>query len=126
MAYDPHDLSPHDPKSLVWAIAHARLFLRDTSDPLDYSQPEVAAMLEARAFVHDDVRYYRPHVTAASLIRSDPTRATQESIDNAQRTYRDVSAIAAGILREGAWIDDLIEAESGVRPRVGRSLVPVF
>ena len=124
--YDAHDLHPNDVTSSAWAIAHARRFLADVREPYEYAQAEIYALLDAHAFVHESVTYYRPHVTAASLIRTDPNRATQESIDNAQRTYRPTALVVADIIREGAWIDDLIETATGVRPRSGRTLEPVF
>ena len=124
--YDPHDLHPNDVTSSAWAIAHARRFLADTESPFEFSQAEILAMLTAHAFTHDETVYYRPHVTAAALIASDPNRATAEWLLSAKVEGREPAIIAREIRASGAWIDDLIETAAGARPRSGRTLTPVF
>lgn len=121
MAYDPTVLSPIAVKSAAWALNTLRMILRDTTSPERFTDDELNAALNLRVFKveNDDgtvSKYYRPHVTAAALIRSDPTRAVSESIDNASERRQEPASIAAGILRDYAPIDDLIFDESGYRP----------
>ena len=124
--YDPHDLHPNDVTSSAWAIAHARRFLADVREPYEYAQAEIYALLDAHAFVHESVTYYRPHVTAAALIASDPNRSTAEWLLSAKVEGREPADVAREIRASNAWIDDLIEAAAGARPRSGRTLTPVF
>jgi hypothetical protein len=119
-------LQTHDPTDLAWAVAWTRSLLRDTTETPTYSDPELVAGLTARAFKVEGVVYYRPHVLAAALVQADPTRAQSESLLGASVTHRDAASAAAGIRSLNGWIDDLIEAASGTRPPLGRSLTPVF
>ncbi len=131
MSYDPSSLTINDPTSIAWALAWVRRLTNDRAEPLTRTNEEIAGDLQGAAF-HvlngDDptLTYYRPHATAATLIRSDPHAVTQESIDNAQATYRNPAAVAASILLDYAWMDDLIETATGSRPASGHSFRPVF
>lgn len=118
MAYDPTKLTPVDTTSLPWALATLRLILSDREAPERYSDAELEVALDLASYTPDvdGATHYRPHVTAAGLIRSDPERAIQESIDNASETRRDPGAVASGILRSWGSIDDRIEAATGYRP----------
>lgn len=126
MSYDPSQLTPHDTTSIAWALAWTRFNLRDTSAAPEYNDVELIAALQARAFTHDDVTYYRPHFTAAALVEGDPDRATTETLLGSMFTTRKPAAIAIAIRANGAWVDDLIEAAAEVRPPTGRTLRPVF
>lgn len=127
MPYDSGDLNPNDTTSSDWALAWTRFLLRDTSTTPAFADAELTAVLESTAFEHETVTYYRPHAAAASLVESDPDRATSESILGVSSTTRSPTAIANAIRRAGRWMDDLIEAAtSGVRPRSGRELTPVW
>ena len=127
MAYDSTKLALADATSAVWALAWTRFFLRDTSTPEAFTDAELNAVLAAHAFTsEDDDVYYRPHVAAAALIRSDPDRAMSEGLLGANITNRDPASVARSIRAAGAWVDDLIELAAGERPPTGRTLVPVF
>ena len=126
MSYDPSALTPHDTTSIAWALAWTRFTLRDTASEPQYRDEELLAALEARAFTHDSVAYYRPHIAAAALIVSDPDRATTETLLGSMFTTRKPNAIAKAIRAEGAWVDDLIETAAEARPPTGRTLRPVF
>lgn len=121
MAYDPTVLSPIAVKDAAWALNTLRMILRDTTSPERFTDDELSAALELRTFTvendaGENVVYYRPHVAAAALVRTDPNRAIQESVDNASETRQRPGAIASGILRDYARIDDLIYDDSGERP----------
>lgn len=127
MAYDPTKLALADATSAVWALAWARFMLKDTSTTEVYSDTELTAVLAATAFTaEDDTVYYRPHVAAANLVKSDPDRALSEGLLGASITNRDPGAVARAIRAAGRWVDDLIETDSEERPPTGRTLVPVF
>ena len=115
-----------DPTSAAWALAWARHYLRDTSEPYVFEDAELFADLEAHAFMEEGDTFYRPHATAAFLLRADPERAASESLLGVSVTHRDVGEIATAVMRSGSWIDDLIEADVGSRPGAGRSLRAVF
>lgn len=117
---------PIDVTSASWALSVTRSILRDTTEPYDRADAELAMALDALAIEHDGASYYRPHASAAMLIRADPDRATQESIDNAQRSYRNPSAVATSILSEYAWIDARITLLTGVSVTQSSSFVSVF
>ncbi len=103
-----------DPTDLTWAIQLVRSITRDATEPFQRGDLEIATLLAGTSFLTtDDVTYYRPHVAAAAIVRSDPTFAISESIDNASQTVRDPEAIARGILRAYAWVDDVIERITG-------------
>lgn len=120
--YDESALIPHDPALLSWAVAWARHFLRDRAAPFVYTDTELAAALTAHAYVSGGETYYRPHVTVANLITTDPDRATSESLLGASITTRSPASIALGVRANGRWVDDLIETEAGERPPSGRTL----
>ena len=120
------DMRERDPTNAAWAIAWARHYLRDTSEPFVFEDAELFAELEAHAMVDEGEAFYRPHATAAFMLRADPERAVSESLLGVNVTHRDVGEVATAITRSGAWIDDLIEAEVGSRPGAGRALRAVF
>ena len=127
MPYDPLDLTPNDTTDGTWALAWTRFLLRDTSATPAFADAELNAVLESTAFEHETVTHYRPHVAAATLIESDPDRATSESILGVSTTTRSPTAIASAIRKSGRWVDDRIEAATGgVRPPSGRELTPVW
>ena len=127
MAYDQSKLALADATSAVWALAWARFMLKDTGDTEVYSDTELLAFLTATAFTsEDDDVYYRPHVVAAALVKSDPDRALSEGLLGASITNRDPGAVARAIRAAGRWVDDLIETTSEERPPTGRTLTPVF
>ena len=115
-----------DTTSLPWALELVRALTRDETTPYDRADTLIESLLEARAHDVNDTLYYRPHVVAASLLRTDPDRAQQESIDNAQKSYRSPDAVARSILTDYAWVDDLIGAQSGTRPPSGLTARLVF
>lgn len=120
--YDESALTPLDPTDLTWAIAWARCFLRDRVTPFVYTDTELAAALTAHAFLSGGDTYYRPHVTVANLITTDPDRATSESLLGASITTRSPASIALGVRVSGRWVDDVIQNEAGERPPSGRTL----
>jgi hypothetical protein len=127
VAYDQSVLADADATDLAWAIAWTRFLLKDTSSTETYSDTELTAVIKATAFTaEDDTIYYRPHVAAANLIRSDPDRALSEGLLGASITNRDPVSVARSIRNNNAWVDDLIEAASDERPTTGRTLLPVF
>lgn len=131
MAYDPSRLSPMNPEDEGWALATLRFILKDTGEPERYSDTELLASLELHQFACKDREskdrvFYRPHATAAALVRSDATRAIERSVDNASEVLRDPHAAAASIARSGQPVDDWIERESGRRPTTGRTFRTVF
>lgn len=108
-----------DPTDLAWAIALVRSITRDQTEPYARSDLEVATVLAGTAFVAypgltTEATYYRPHVAAASIIRSDPDRAISESIDNASQTVRSPEEVARAIMRAYEWVDKVIEDVSGI------------
>ena len=121
MAYDPSALSPISVTDASWALATLRMILRDTTTPERFTDSELSAVLELHTYTAEntsgvETNYYRPHVVAAALIRTDPDRAISDSIDNASQTRQAPGVIAAGILRDYGRIDDLIETATGTRP----------
>lgn len=126
MAYDESLLSPIDPASIEWATAFTRFLLRDTSEPYSLASAEVRATLETTAVTVDEATYYRPHMAAAALIRSDPDRVVSERIDNASAEYVNPAVLAARIERDWSSIDDRIKALSGVNPGGGRTFRAVW
>ena len=127
MAYDQSALAAADATSLAWAIAWARFFLKDTGTTELFSDTELVALLKATAYTAEDAKvYYRPHVVAAALIKTDPDRALSEGLLGASITNRDPASVARSIRAAGVWVDDLIETASDERPPTGRTLVPVF
>jgi hypothetical protein len=116
-----------DATDITWALAWTRHYLRDVSSTPTYSDAELTAHNTAFAFTAEDTfAYFRPHVTAASIILADPDRAMNEGVLGAYVTHRSPRAIALAIRSAGAWVDDLIEAASGERPPSGRTLTPVW
>ena len=132
MSYDPTKLDVVTLTDVEWALAWTRFLLRDTTDTEVYSDAEALAVIKAFAWTHTtsagvSTTYYRPHQAAASLIESDPDRASTEAIMGVSLTTRKPGAIASAIRRAGRWVDDLIvTATDGVRPPSGRELTPVW
>jgi hypothetical protein len=127
VAYDQSVLAAADATDLAWAIAWTRFLLKDTSTTETYSDTELTAVIKAAAFTaEDDTIYYRPHVAAANLVRSDPDRALSEGLLGASITNRDPASVARSIRTSNAWVDDLIESAADERPPSGRTLLAVF
>lgn len=127
MSYNPTKLELADVTNVEWALAWTRFLLRDVGPTEAYSDAEAFAVIKSTAWKHDAVVYYRPHHAAASLIESDPDRASTEAIMGVSITTRKPGAIAASIRRAGRWVDDLIvTATDGARPPSGRELTPVW
>lgn len=127
MSYNPTKLDLADATDVDWALAWTRFHLRDTGTTETYSDAELLATIRSTAWTYGEVVYYRPHQAAASLIESDPDRASTEAIMGVSLTTRKPAAIAASIRRAGRWADDLITtATDGVRPPSGRELTPVW
>lgn len=127
MAYDEASLNPFDPVSLSWAVAFLRFLLRDTVSPLEFADAELSATLGLQAFEAGGVVYYRPHVAAAIMIRSDPERAIIERVDNVSVHKPDPNALAVNLVNSWSAIDDAIAELAGVRPPGGnRVFRPVF
>jgi hypothetical protein len=72
------------------------------------------------------VLYYRPHIAAAAVIRSNPAWASRLSIAGVFQEGRAPDEIAAAIQAAGAWIDDTIQRLTGRIPPSGRTLWPAF
>lgn len=126
MAYDESALNPIDPTSLTWAVAFLRMLLRDTQEPLEHADAELSATLALQAFQVGGTAYYRPHMTAAAMVRSDPERAIIERVDNVSVHKQDPAVIASQLEKAWASIDDQIAGLAGQRPPVGRTFRPVF
>jgi hypothetical protein len=130
-SYDVSVFTPPDPTSVPWAIASTRRFLRDTPNDADAYSPrsfgdvELTAQLALDTVTSDGVTYYRPHVSAANLVRSDPERVLSFSASSYSEAYRDAESIARGILQAGAGIDALINELAG-RVLTGRFARVVF
>ena len=124
MPYNPDDLSLSDPTSVEWAVAWARFLLGDRTEPEQWTDAELQAMLASTAFQHNGTAYHRPHHAAAALLESDPTRPLSESLMSASVQHRDPLSTARSIRRQATWVDDLIQAATGVRP-AGRSTLEV-
>lgn len=122
MPYDPGNLQPSDPTDAAWALAWVRFLTRDTAVTPERADAELTALLTATAWVHDGSTYYRPHWAAATLVEGDPDRPDAESTLGASVTNRNADGLARSIRRAGAWVDDLIEAATGLRPPTGRTL----
>lgn len=117
--YDVSKLQPINPLDRECALAWVRLWLRDKPDSEgNYSDrvledAEYYALLKADAPADYAVLplplvYYRPHVTAALILRSDPERAESVSYDGLSKTKRSVDALVDAILEAGAAFDRLI------------------
>ena len=117
--YDPKKLQPISPLDRECALAWVRFWLRDKPDSEgNYSDrvledAEYYALLVASAPVDlyalpAALIYYRPHVTAAQILRSDPERAESVSYDGLSKTKRSVDALVDAILEAGAAFDRLI------------------
>jgi hypothetical protein len=118
-SYDVSTFTPPDPTSVAWAIASARRFMRDTPNealaysPRSFDDSEIVAQLALDSVSSGGVVYYRPHVSAAHLVRSDPERVLSFGASSYSESYRDADAIARGILRAGAGVDALINTIAG-------------
>lgn len=115
-----------DPTDITWALALVRSITRDTTEPHKRTDLELAIILAGSGFTYDTVTYYRPHMAAAAIVRSDPTFAITESVDNASQTVRDPDDIARGILKSYSWVDNIIESVSGVIGFGARTFQVVF
>lgn len=126
MAYDATKLKPNDPTDSAWAIAWVRFLTGDRVEPAAWSDSEITAALAADAFTLNSTTYYRPHVTAASLVASDPDRPDAESTLGASVTNRNASDLARAIRQRGRWIDALIADTSGTWPTSTTTLEVVW
>jgi len=131
--YDTAALSPIAPTSDAWALATARRFLRDTPNetgafsPRSFLDAELVAQLETDAITYAGSVYYRPHVTASALLRSDWERVRSFSGGGYSETYGDPDKAARAILAAGEGIDAAINAEAGaVIATTGRISQVVF
>jgi len=130
--YDPASLDPIDPSSLTWALAWARRLAGDVPTeggawPLhSMHDEEWEAWLRATAMDVGGTLYYRPHVAAAAVIRSNPAWASRLSIAGVSQEGRMADEVAAAILAAGAWIDDTIQRLTGKIPPSERTLWPAF
>ena len=117
--YDTTALAPLNPVSAAWALATTRRFLRDTPNqvgaysPRSFLDAELAAQLELDSVEFDSVTYYRPHITAAALLRADPERVLSFSGGGYSEQYGDPEKAARAIIAAGAGIDDAINAAAG-------------
>jgi hypothetical protein len=120
-------MSPAAPTTIRWAVAWVRFFLRDKPNealafpPGSLDDAELSANLTADALVDavadggDDSVYYRPHVTAARLISSNPTWINRWSGGATSEEYRDALEVATSIRKGNSWIDTAINAATGGR-----------
>ncbi len=117
--YDTAALSPLDPTSTAWALATCRRFLRDVPNdlgaytPRSYQDAELQAQLELDAATHAGATFYRPHVSAAFLLRTDPERVQSFSGGGYSEQYPDPDRAADRMLKGGRSIDDLINDLAG-------------
>lgn len=135
--YKPSDLSGVQVTKITWARAWVRFLLRDTPNEVGaYRQGslddiEIDAALELHS-VLDSVgsplpRYYRPHVTAAGLLESDPERLASFSGGGYSEQYRGANEVIAPMLSQGARFDAEIAllSQGRVAPSAA-TLEPVF
>lgn len=120
--YDPAALVALDLRSLTWARNTCRRYLRDVPNevgawrPGSYDDREIDAQLTLDAVRHGVVLHYRPHVSAAHLLLSDPERVLSTSGGGWSETYQTPASVAASIRRSGSYIDDLIRGMTGQVP----------
>ena len=124
---------PADPDGPAWALAWVRFLLRDKPNeasafpPGSLDDDELTANLNAdrvqdtTAGGGDDTYYYRPHVTAARLIVSNPMWLSRWAAAGVSEEYRSAEDVARAIRTNNAWIDDLIDTTTSGRVG-GRSL----
>lgn len=131
--YDIAALAPLDVTSGAWALATTRRYLRDTPNgagaysPRSHADLELIAQLELDSVEFDGVTYYRPHVSASNLLKSDPERVMSFSGGGYSEQYSDPVKAARAILQAGVRIDDAINAAAGaVIASTGRVALTVF
>jgi hypothetical protein len=117
--YDVAALAPLDATDADWALANTRRFLRDTPNeanayhPRSFLDLELTAQLALDTVSHEGVTYYRPHVTASTLLKADPERVLSFTGAGYSETYPSAEAAARAILQAGSGIDDWINDEVG-------------
>lgn len=120
--YDDLILTPISPLDPAWAVGFVRALLRDVEEPYAYEDPEIFATLRVTAYRHRATDadgnptltlYFRPHMGAAAMLRSDPQRALRETVDNTTTWLQDPEVAAANMLRDYAMIDDMIADLTG-------------
>lgn len=131
--YTIANLDPADPDGVAWALAWARFLLRDKPNegsafpPGSLDDDEITANLNAdrvqdtTAGGGDGTLYFRPHVTAARLIVSNPNWLSRWAAAGVSEEYRDAEGVARAIRTQNQWIDDLIDTATSGRVG-GRSL----
>lgn len=73
-----------------------------------YSDVEIERNLALAAIVEGTVTYYRPHVTAAQMLKSNPERWQSRSFEYYNEKAADLDAVVAGIMEQGKAFDALI------------------
>ena len=131
--YTIANLLPVDLDGSDWALARVRYFLRDKPNegtafpPGSLDDDELLAELDAdrvqdtTAGGGDGTYYFRPHVTAARVIISNPTWLSRWTAGSVSEVYRDAEGVARAIRTQNQWIDDLIDTTTSGRVG-GRSL----
>ena len=124
--YDTGALLSADPSSKAWAVAYVRHALRDIPNDADtypegsLTDVEIEALIEFDTSTDtvagggDGTVYYRPHITAARILKSDPTRVRY--FQAAGTGYGPVDPVhtASRIERAGRVIDlDIADTTSG-------------
>jgi len=118
-SYDVTALAPLDPTDETWALATARRFLRDTPNqtgafhPRSFMDVELVAQATLDSVAYDGTVYFRPHVAAANLLRSNPERVLSFSGAGYSETYAEAEKLARAILKAGVGIDDAINELAG-------------
>lgn len=129
MAYDAAKLNIRDPTDAAWALAWARRFAGDRTEPEVHGDEEWLAELEA-----DAVRvtatggtvsvYYRPDLTAARVVGADPAWSSLEWLGDARVRSRSAAELAAAIRGAGRWVAELVEGLIAARSDVARVAGP--
>lgn len=110
-SYNDSSLRPLDPASSVWALNWARRFAGDL--PNEGGAYPVGSMSDEEwlAWLEGDMLgiYYRPHITAAAQIESNPNWLLRESLMSDSEERRSPLEVAGAIRRAGGWIDNKIK-----------------
>ena len=105
MSYKPQNLEPTTTTDEAWALAWVRKMSKDINDPCVWSDPEWLAELGLPSDIHTDstdVIHYRPHLTAARVVKANPDAVISESLLGGSVTRESVASIAERILTEYA------------------------
>lgn len=131
--YDESVLTRMDPQDITWARTWVRNLLRDkpivgkTGLPAQLNQPvtnstpgwdegsltdeAINAALRLRAVGPDSDLYYRPHVTAADLLRGNPNILVKRVVDGSSEQRRDPNDVAISWIEQGRGIDAMIPSD---------------